>query len=377
MIFESNCKFVSSRGILKSCTIRPNPPISSCATNTQYLKDFIANQERYEIKFREISKLENTVGVNLENKIPVSIYVCCDALNIFVKDILPFIRIPFYLVCGDGDLTVYKEAVANPNHFLMFILSPFLRGFFSQNMDIQECREFLIDNITKLWFAKAPIMRNENQIKIPTTLQEAISFYTTKLRQIPIGLDYHTIFSNPNHNWRSTRSWNNGEMIFMQEGNTPIDQESILVEIRKTMRPFYKRECKIYSNVMLCPDRFNDRVSAVTKIPNNLLYQQTHFVPRTTTWKNTTNFSFVLSPFGNGMDCHRTWEALLCGCIPIVRTSVFRELFYGLPVLIVEDWSEITFELLKKTIQEFKEKHDKSEFQYERLNLAYYTKLFT
>src|SRR3990167_2803914 len=30
---------------------------------------------------------------------------------------------------------------------------------------------------------------------------------------------------------------------------------------------------------------------------------------------------FVLSPHGHGMDCHRTWEALLVGSYPIVRRS--------------------------------------------------------
>lgn len=372
---EAACKFVSSRGILKSCKIHPNPPKSSCATNTQYLKDFIANQERYEIKYREIRILEDSEGTVVDNKIPVSIYVCCDALQMFIREILPFVRIPFYLVCGDGDLTVYKEAVENPNAFLMFILSPFLRGFFSQNMAIQECRRFLIDNITKLWFAKAPIMQDENQVKIPTSIQEAISFYTGKLRQIPIGLDYHTIASNPTHRWKTTRGWSNGEMVYINEGITPRDQESILNGIRTTMIPFYDRPRRIYSNVMLCPDRFNDRISAVSTIPKGLLDQQIHFLPRTTTWKNMTNYAFVLSPFGNGMDCHRTWEALLCGCIPIVRTSVFCEMFYGLPVLIVNEWRDITFELLEKTIQEFKEK--RNEFQYERLTLEYYTKMFT
>lgn len=378
MSSETDCIFVSSRGILKSCKIRPNPPISSCATNIQYLKDFIANQARYEIRSREITnRCDNNTVNNTDKIIPISIYVCCDALNTFVRDIVPFIRIPFYVVCGDGDLTVYKETFKSPNAFLMFILSPFLRGFFSQNMDIQECRMYLIDNITKLWLAKAPIMRDEKQIKIPTSLQEAIYFYNSKLQQLPIGLDYHTISSNPNHHWRTTREVVNGEIVYVTEGNSPKDQETILMGIRKTMTPFYNRVRKIYSNVLLCPDRFNDRVSAVSTIPNEILHQQTHFLPRTTTWKNMTNFAFVLSPFGNGKDSHRTWEALLCGCIPIVRTSIFSELFYGLPVLIVNDWIDITPELLEKTIEDFKERHDKREFQYERLELAYYSKKFT
>ena len=119
---ESTCTFVSSRGLLKSCRIRPNPPISSCATNTQYLKDFIVNQERYEIKFRDVSVELDRVIENPTNISPVSIYVCCDALNMFVREIMPFIRIPFFLVCGDGDLTVFKEAIEHPNYFLMLVL---------------------------------------------------------------------------------------------------------------------------------------------------------------------------------------------------------------------------------------------------------------
>ena len=29
----------------------------------------------------------------------------------------------------------------------------------------------------------------------------------------------------------------------------------------------------------------------------------------------------VISPMGNGLDCHRTWEALYLGVIPLVRGS--------------------------------------------------------
>ena len=55
-----------------------------------------------------------------------------------------------------------------------------------------------------------------------------------------------------------------------------------------------------------------------------------------------TRSRFVLSPRGAGLDCHRTWEALLCGAIPVVRTSPLDSLLEELPVLIVRDWSEVT-----------------------------------
>ena len=36
---------------------------------------------------------------------------------------------------------------------------------------------------------------------------------------------------------------------------------------------------------------------------------------------------FVLSPRGNGLDAHRTWEAMLVGAIPIVRASALNPLY--------------------------------------------------
>ena len=41
-------------------------------------------------------------------------------------------------------------------------------------------------------------------------------------------------------------------------------------------------------------------------------------------WETTAQFAFVASPPGNGFDCHRTWEALILGCIVIVQNSSVR-----------------------------------------------------
>jgi hypothetical protein len=61
---------------------------------------------------------------------------------------------------------------------------------------------------------------------------------------------------------------------------------------------------------------------------------------------------FVVSPEGRGMDCSRTWEALALGCIPIVKRSPICGLFADLPVLIVDDWSEVRRERLEKYVHE-------------------------
>jgi len=50
---------------------------------------------------------------------------------------------------------------------------------------------------------------------------------------------------------------------------------------------------------------------------------------------------FVLSPPGNGPDCHRTWEALYLGATPIVLRSSWPFLKHRIPILVVDDWSQL------------------------------------
>lgn len=65
---------------------------------------------------------------------------------------------------------------------------------------------------------------------------------------------------------------------------------------------------------------------------------------------------FVISPRGNALDCHRTWEALLMGCYPVVKSSTLDPIFDDLPVVIVEDWSEVTEVFLEEKYREFNAK---------------------
>lgn len=73
---------------------------------------------------------------------------------------------------------------------------------------------------------------------------------------------------------------------------------------------------------------------------------------------------FVVSPPGGGHDCYRTWEAMLLGCIPIVERSPVVCLFEDLPVLIIDDWNEVTEEFLNKKHEEMATKTYKLEKLY-------------
>ena len=54
------------------------------------------------------------------------------------------------------------------------------------------------------------------------------------------------------------------------------------------------------------------------------------------------NHKFVLSPRGNGLDCHRTWEVLMLGRIPILkREGQLERLYKDMPVLFVDEWDDL------------------------------------
>ena len=63
-------------------------------------------------------------------------------------------------------------------------------------------------------------------------------------------------------------------------------------------------------------------------------------------------YRYILCPPGNGTDCHRAWEALLLGCIPVIQHSLLDDLFKDLPVIFIDDWAEITQAFLEKKYAE-------------------------
>lgn len=88
-------------------------------------------------------------------------------------------------------------------------------------------------------------------------------------------------------------------------------------------------------------------------------------------FKNLSDYKFVISPEGNGIDCHRHYEALLSGCIPICEfNEKIKEKYKNLPILYTKDYSEITENYLESKYNEFLEK----EYDFSRLFLSHYTK---
>jgi hypothetical protein len=292
---ENECIYISSRGIAKCCTFYPNKIVSDSSNNIEYLNDVLDKNRCFD---------------------GMTIYLVTNTIRFFVKNILPKIEHKFILVSGASTLTSPVESL-NELEFNLLMSNKNLIKWCCQNNSIKD---------------------------------------RPRILQIPLGLDYHTIYNNPNHKWKSAN-----------EGSLPIEQEKILLSIRENSRPFYERKRKIFVNFSLCTDRFGQRKECL-KIPKRLLDICLDNMKRTKTWEISSKYAFILSPYGNGMDCHRTWEALVLGAIPIIKSKEFGKMFEDLPVLNVNNWSDINEKLLDDTIEKFKNKT----FNYSKLTLEYW-----
>lgn len=102
-----------------------------------------------------------------------------------------------------------------------------------------------------------------------------------------------------------------------------------------------------------CPRSFADRDQLVKQFEHksycysrNQSSQEFKMIPKNEYLDDLSASYFVLSPIGFGIECWRTWEAIVLGCVPILLHSFQDPLFDGLPVLFVHDWKEVNKALL-------------------------------
>jgi|TARA_B110000259_G_scaffold169646_2_gene199709 hypothetical protein len=89
--------------------------------------------------------------------------------------------------------------------------------------------------------------------------------------------------------------------------------------------------------------------------------------------KNVYNHKFVISPYGNGVDCGRTWMTLQLGCIPVLPYNYcFKDWAKNLPIVLYDDINQVTEEYLLNKLTEIKNKN----FNYEFLKISYWKNKF-
>jgi hypothetical protein len=246
------------------------------------------------------------------------VYIHGSAIHFFVTQIFPHVKHRFVLVSGDCDETIATDVFPSDNAFKRFIEDPRILHWFSQNA----------------------------------------ATVHPKLTPIPIGISYHCIVDKGKLKC--------GEI-------PPLEYEATLKSIAADAAAKPK-EIKCYSNFHFQTwTRYGtDRKEAIAQIPTNCIYYEPAHIDTYDTWRSQVKYHFVVSPHGGGYDCHRTWEALMLGLIPIVKTSPMDRLFEALPVVIVKQWSDITPEFLKEQLELVEKRRAAGEYDMRRITLDYW-----
>ena len=244
-----------------------------------------------------------------------SIGIIGTAFQDFIKNWFPHINSQFVLIINGCDLDFPTQYFRSIKDFQEFIGNEKVKHIFAQNCIITH----------------------------------------PKVTKLPIGLDYHTL-ANGSNSWGPCQA--------------PLEQEQVLINLRRHAKPFWERKPLCYSNFhfFFGLSHGNDRRDALSEVSKEVTFYEPRRKPRLDNWKSQTEYAFVLSPHGNGLDCHRTWEALNLGCIVIVKRSAIDDLYDDLPVLIVESWTDINTKLLYNTIELFKSKT----FDVRKLEIQYW-----
>ena len=175
-----------------------------------------------------------------------------------------------------------------------------------------------------------------------------------KLIHLPIGQDYHTMHLQSNA-WGVTGKY------------TPFYQENFIENILINSPDLQNRELKAHCNWHFALNR-GDRKECFNSIDRSCCYFEPKRANRFDTWKTQSKMSFVVSPFGGGPDCHRTWEAIALGCIPILKKSPLSPVFEGLPCVFVHDWREVNTQFLQNSLDSILNKT----YNFSRMFLQYW-----
>ena len=148
---------------------------------------------------------------------------------------------------------------------------------------------------------------------------------------------------------------------------------------RKNKLDYKKHQIGIHNNLVLCAININNdtrrrncNIINRKNIVNTLKYnkiENKNYSPDEY-FEMLPTYKFIISPEGNGIDCHRHYESLIAGCVPIVEDNpLIRKKYEGCPILYTKDYSEITEEYLNKKYEELKTQL----FDFSRLLLSNYS----
>jgi len=241
-------------------------------------------------------------AINTKKDTNPTVYVISSALPAFIASVMPRVNRSFVLVTGDAILRTPSQLFKKDEDMQRFIENPLILHWFAQNGHLEH----------------------------------------PKFTRIPNGLDYHTLALKTHPYWGPKMS--------------PQQQDNMLRQIGDSATGFSHRSSKVLVG-------FTESSASRKAVARHFTKSQISYTPRRGNrehyWKEIASTKYVASPPGFGWDCHRTWEALALGSIPIVESSGIDKLFLDneLPVSIITDWAEVEYIKVPQLANKFGERN--------------------
>ncbi|MCH9631312.1 MAG: hypothetical protein S4CHLAM37_13340 [Chlamydiia bacterium] len=185
-----------------------------------------------------------------------------------------------------------------------------------------------------------------------------ISAWLTVNTDMPNHPKVHAIPLGTNHRWRKNHYEVLDKYVKLSQ-STADRKKSILCYVNFEIRTNPNHRQAVW-------DHFNNLSFITAKEPTLKLGQY---------FSDVVDSKFIISPHGDHPDCMRTMEALLLGCIPIILKSTVSKAYNELPVLVVNDWSEVTEEFLKLKYEEIQDKLRHGLYNMKKIHADYWIDL--
>jgi hypothetical protein len=161
-------------------------------------------------------------------------------------------------------------------------------------------KNYLDDNLLEFWFA------------------QNVDYVHPKLKSIPIGI--------------ANEKWPHGDVDILNEIISKSNKKTQMVYCNFDINTNYKERS-------LCLKTMNQNGLKMSQKKDFKNYLE-----------DLSKSFFVLSPNGNGVDCHKTWESLYLKTIPIVTDSININFYKNLPLMIIKKWEDLNFSLLNEDL---------------------------
>ncbi len=222
---------------------------------------------------------------------------------------------------------------------VLFVKTDYLSAFFSKIHPNISCKYILVTHNSD-YSAPGAFASFLEEEKLVAWFGQNIDNAHSKLHPIPIGI--------------ANRMWGHGRGSVIQEVQSLAIPKNGMLYVNIAIGTYPKERELVYNLLANAPFSY-----CATVKPFEVYLQE------------LASCKFVATPRGNGLDTHRLWESLYLGSYPIVKTSTLDPLYTELPVIIIQEWDQITEEFLE---QKYKELNTKN-FNIEKINMSYWIKL--